>query len=381
MARNIESRLKALKARRSGSDRISRIATASQISVLADSLLTEAYQKRSSKPYTQYALGSMQEVKPDYTRVSIETAERVAKQIVEALASEGFDLACELQGSVPCNLHIRGVSDVDLLILDTAFYTYDSTGQAARAGWYNSPINYTPVSALLKLRKRIEEVLPLKFPAADVDTKGRKAVAISGGSLARPVDVVPSHWHNTADYQRTYLKEDRGVRILDKIALTTIGNMPFKHIKQITDQDIAALRSLKKAIRLCKHVKNDAIDEGKSIPFSSFDLAATMYHANIPALRVGAGYELAILAETQRHLDALTCNPSSARILMVPDGSRRIFDTDEKLDGLRALSIEIDDLSREVAKEHSVLLEMFGQPSLSDSRSTLEKAYIADIAA
>jgi len=379
MARNISNRLVSLKARRSGTDRLNRVAASQMQDVLQKSAIRESYQKRAAdKPYTSYALGSMQEVGPDYTRVSLETAERVANQLMGDLKPAGFLVSFELQGSVPCNIHIRGVSDVDLLVLDEAFHTYDILGPFAQLGGYRSPISYTPLSALQRLRSQIEGTLKLRYPKADVDTAGGKAVNISGGSLARPVDVVPSYWHDTADYQRTRQKHDRSVCIMDKKVPTTIENMPFRHIKRITDQDVATLHSLKKSIRLCKHVKNDAIEEGTSIGLPSFDIAATMYHADIAALRVGAGYELAVLAETQRHLDHLACNFDHARTLSVPDGSRKIFDTEAKLRGLHSLSLEMDDLAREVAKEQSVLLSLTEQPSLSLSRGVLAKAYVPE---
>jgi hypothetical protein len=37
--------------------------------------------------------------------------------------------------------------------------------------------------------------------------------------------------------------------------------------------------------------------------------------------------------------------------MRVSDGSRRIFDTNEKYEGLKKLSFEMDDLVREVARE------------------------------
>jgi hypothetical protein len=139
---------------------------------------------------------------------------------------------------------------------------------------------------------------------------------------------------------------------------------------------LLALLSLNKAIRLCKNVKSDAQDDGTEINLPSFDIAATMYHADIAALRVAAGYELAILAEMQRHLDALARNSDQARTLLVPDGSRRIFDTEAKLNGLLTLSIEMDDLLKEVAKEQDYLIGFGREPGLFESRQAIAKAYI-----
>jgi hypothetical protein len=243
-------------------------------------------------------------------------------------------------------------------------------------GHYTNPTSKTSVGVLSALRRDSESTLKTSFPAATVDTSGSKAIKISGGSLARPVDVVPSHWHDTEAYQASSQEHDRGVTILNKTVPEPVANLPFLHIKRIGDRCDAISGGLRKAIRLCKNVKADAQEEGETISLPSFDIAATMYHADLAALRAGAVYELAILAETQRHLDVLACNHEQARMLMVPDGSRRIFDTTEKLNGLNRLSTEMDDLIRQVAKEQKPVLS-YSEPLLADSRTAIASAYIA----
>ncbi|MCH4549281.1 hypothetical protein MK632_26550 [Rhizobium changzhiense] len=378
MARDIGKRLNQLHTRRSGVDRLGRLAQDAATEVLQKSSREESWQKRArDKPYTRYCLGAMQEVDQDYTRISVETAERVGKQLLEGLQASDIPVEFRLQGSVPLNVHIRGVSDVDLLTLETSFLRYDSTGRMAQSGLYY-PSNKSSLEVLSALRSESEKILKAKYPAATVDTSGGKAIAISGGSLPRPVDVVPSHWYDTADFQASELQRDRGVFILDKKVPTELSNFPFRHIHEINQQDLAARAGLKKAIRLCKNVKNDAIEDGKKIVFPSFDIASTMYHCDLNGLRVGTFYELAVLAETQRFLDELYHNSEKAKSLLVPDGSRRIFDSDEKYEGLRTLSVEMDDLAKEVAKEQSLLLKYGGtDPSLGDSRRVLNETYVA----
>ncbi|MBB3398824.1 hypothetical protein [Rhizobium sp. BK060] len=376
MPRDISKRLTQLHTRRSGIDRLGRVAQDAAAEVLKKSYLEEGWQKRAKdQPYTRYCLGAMQEVDKDYTRISVETAERVGKQLLEGLQALDIPVEFRLQGSVPLNVHIRGVSDVDLLTLETSFLIYQNNGQKAQSGAY-TPTNKSSLSVLSTLRTEAEKILKVKYPAATIDTTGGKAIAVSGGSLPRPVDVVPSHWYDTVDYQASGLERDRGVYILDKKVPTTLSNYPFLHIHRINQQDIAAAAGLKKAIRLCKNVKNDAIEDGKKIVFPSFDIASTMYHCDLAGLRAGAYYELAVLAETQRFLDELYHSSEKAKSLWVPDGSRRIFDTDEKYEGLRSLSVEMDDLAKEVAKEQSALLKYGGEPSLGDSRRVLNESYI-----
>lgn len=374
MAKNIEKRLQQLRLRRGGVDRLAQLNEAARDEVIRKSVLEEEWQKRAkNKPHTQYALGAMQEVDSDYTRISVETAMRVGNQLHTGLTALGFTVDFRLQGSVPLNVHIRGVSDVDLLNLDVDFYTYATNGALNLSGHYKSPTQKTSLGELLKLRTESEKILRSQFPAATVDTSGGKAIAISGGSLARPVDVVPSHWHDTIGYQSSRAEHDRGVTILDKKIPATLDNQPFLHIYRIHERDNYALGGLKKAIRLCKNVKNDAIEDGRLIKLPSFDIAATMYHADMSALGIGVYFELAVLAETQRFLDELYHNPSTAKSLVVPDGSRKIFDTEEKYNALKSLSMEMDDLAREVAKEQNQLLGTMGDFSLSDVRDELRK--------
>mgnify|MGYP001337342681 CR=1 FL=1 len=378
MARDINSRIARLNSRRKGLDRVGRVSTQASQEILNKSLYQEDWQSRSKKEYTRYALGSMQEVGKEYTGVSIETANRVADQLRSGLESEGYSVDFRLQGSVPLNVHIRGVSDVDLLTLDIAFLTYYSFGSMAKAGRYTASTSKTSVGVLSSLRTASEAILERRYPAATVDKTGAKAISIYGGSLARSVDVVPSHWHDNEEYQLSQDQSDRTVTILNNKNKTTIDNLPFLHIKNVTIVDNETNGGIKKAIRLCKNVKNDAIEEGTPIELPSFDIASLIYHIDRNAVSLNSVYELSVLAETQRFLDVLYNNEGYAKSLRTPDNSRFIIDNNEKYSAVRRLSIEVDDLAKEVAKEQADRYIGSGEISLSDSRATLNSRLIIE---
>ena len=378
MARDINSRIARLNSRRKGLDRVGRVSTQASQEILNKSLYQEDWQSRSKKEYTRYALGSMQEVGKEYTGVSIETANRVADQLRSGLESEGYSVDFRLQGSVPLNVHIRGVSDVDLLTLDIAFLTYYSFGSMAKAGRYTASTSKTSVGVLSSLRTASEAILERRSPAATVDKTGAKAISIYGGSLARSVDVVPSHWHDNEEYQLSQDQSDRTVTILNNKNKTTIDNLPFLHIKNVTIVDNETNGGIKKAIRLCKNVKNDAIEEGTPIELPSFDIASLIYHIDRNAVSLNSVYELSVLAETQRFLDVLYNNEGYAKSLRTPDNSRFIIDNNEKYSAVRRLSIEVDDLAKEVAKEQADRYIGSGEISLSDSRATLNSRLIIE---
>ena len=373
MARNINDRLTQLNTRRKGTDRITSLNSTFAAEVASASLLTENYQKRASttQPHTRYALGAMQEVGPSYTQIGIDTATRVGKQLVALSMAVDF----RLQGSVPLNVHIRGVSDVDLLTLAIGYWTYDRHGALSLAGSYASPDARSSVTVLAGVRTEAERLLRSAYPAATVDCGGGKCIALSGGSLARPVDVVPSHWHDTADYQTSYQEHDRGIVILDKKVPEALNNLPFRHIKRVHDLDTSLLGGLKKAIRLTKNVKNDAENSASAAKLPSYDIAALLYHADKNALRSGSYYELAILQETQRFLDWCWANKEAAKLLRTPDNSRAILNTPEKLSALLTISSEMDTLAKEVAKEQVATLR-YAEPSRMQIDEALRKAYI-----
>lgn len=346
MALTIEQRLEQLRSRRRGTDEKSRLRlnelAFSELSQL--SALTESWQRRApTQPYTRYALGAMQAVAADYTQKSRDEATRVGKQLEDNLTG----VETELQGSVPLDVHIRGVSDVDLLVLRTDFLVYDQSG--VRASMY-TPSPLDRIERLADLRSRAATHLTSAFPAVDVDVSGGKCIALSGGSLARPVDVVPALWWDTATYQATGRKPERGVTILNVKVPEALSNLPLLHIERIHNLDATYYGGLKMAVRLVKNVKNDT-DNADGMKLPSFDIAALMYHADAQGLSACALNELYVLAETRRFLSWCATNPIAAGQFRTPDGLRAVLDTDGKRMAVKALADEFDNLAWRVAQE------------------------------
>lgn len=350
MAFPIDQRIGELRRRRRGMDRLDDLTFSDQRTVIAKSLEDELWEQRQKdNKHTRYTLGAMQAVGSEYTEITVNTAVRVGKQLQDRLDQH---LELRLQGSVPLNVHIRGVSDVDLLTIDTCVFRYDAHGCLAST---YVPANRTRLDVLTSLRSDAERELKVAYPAVKIDCSGGKAISLKGGSLPRPVDVVPAVWYNTAEYQSSLAEHDRGVVILDKNVPTTVENRPFLHIKRIDDADVLAAGGLKKAIRLTKNIKSDS-DRSAVKKISSFDLASLMYHADRNALAMGRYYELAILAEVRRFLDWVYHHEVEAKSLYTPDGSRPILDTADKFQAVRNLSYDVDELAKEVAREQSIFV-------------------------
>jgi hypothetical protein len=306
----------------------------------------EAYQRRTPGRATKYALGAMQAVDADYTRNSYEEGNRVLRQLQEGLAGE-ISVEFKYQGSVPLDIHIRGISDIDMLVLRNDFHTYDPSGPAAQAGRYRNPIADTAIDRIRRLRSRCEAILASAYPTADLDKSGSKSITLSGGSLRRKVDVVPSHWHDTARYQSSGSEHERGVSILVKDEGRTTDNLPFLHMKHINDKNIATWDGAKKTIRLLKNLKSDS-DYCSLISLSSYDIASLVWHFPHTSLQVIDAKELTLLAAAKLHLNWCAANKAEVMKLDTPDGTRKIIDNDSKFWGLTLLALEIDQLAEAV---------------------------------
>ncbi|MGF6568625.1 hypothetical protein ABH945_000701 [Paraburkholderia sp. GAS333] len=333
--------------------------------------VTESFETKGKGDATRYALGCMAQVPPEYTRISLRDGQRVADQLT---SQKVYAVETRLQGSVPLNVHIYSSSDVDLLVLATWYCQVDQpTIQPNSYNFATGPKSM--LKELMDLRTYCETYLAQKYPAADVDTSGAKAIAVSGGSLARKVDVVPSHWIDTLDYQRLHLEYFRDVAILDKHAHTTLRNSPFKHMMLIDAKDKATDESAKKAIRLLKCLCRDA---DADIGLSSYEIAGLIYHMQDEKLKVNPYLPLTLLSRVDEHLHQLEDHPSYAKSLRAPDGSRFILDTAQKVNAVTALRSELNDTINNVAAEYDTSQQFLFDRSLALARArrTLDSTLI-----
>jgi hypothetical protein len=303
----------------------------------------------------------MEQMKPSYTETSLRDGERVSEQLKKGLS---VDVETRLQGSVPLNIHIYASSDVDLLVLDRSFITYE-TPTVSSASYVNDP-SIRPVERLLNLRSQCETLLQSKYPAADVDTSGAKSIAVSGGSLARKVDVVPSHWDDNLDYQRTGLEYNRGVKILDKVNRCTLGNLPFLHMERINRKDGQVTGNAKRAIRLLKCLSRDS---SHSIDLSSYDLAGLIYNMQDADLQVPWFQPLQLLTNVEQFLETLLAHQWYAKSLDTPDKTRKVLDKDEKFDSLAYLRSDLEDLIVGIGEEYVAELPYYSDKNLARERA------------
>lgn len=247
---------------------------------------------------------------------------------------------------MPLNIHIRGVSDVDLLEIHGRYFTYSTVGVAA--GTYGGVgTGISVVQEVLNMRSISEEELRTHFWGATVDTTNAKSIQLSDEIF-------------------------RGVTVVDKFTRETTDNFPFLFAHYINQKALATNDGAKMAIRLLKNIKSDSDDE---IGLSSYDIASLMFHCPDNQIMRHVARDLSILSGAENWLSSLCGARQFAEDLMTPDRTRRILDKAEKWDGLGILSKNLTELSLEVDREIAGPY-VFGHRDLGDVRKNLNESRI-----
>lgn len=347
---NFGNRLESLKNRRQGTRERALFDRNLSSFSLADPRIKEQYEELAESPAIKYAIGAMAAVSASSTKISVEEGERVADTLIASLAQVGIRTSKEIQGSVALDVHIEGHSDVDMLIIKEGIVLFATPKVDGSECVSSDP--RTMVNIIKELRMESETKLTSRYHAADVDCSGHKSISLSGGSLRRKIDIVPACWYYSKTYQRSYEKHDKAVEIYHKGQHELIGNSPFLHKKKVDDKDLVYAGNLKKVIRLMKNVVADMPDYKKRTAkkLSSYDLTAIGYHMEAQ-LECPSYLSLTLVDRLRSYLLLLSTSKSQRDRLVVPDGSRRIFNDENKVEALNILYSEVNDLATAISND------------------------------
>jgi len=311
----------------------------------------EMYETLKESDSIKYTIGAMASVDEKSTQVSISEGNRVANSLIKSLSVRNIYTESRLQGSVALNIHIKGHSDVDMLIIKKGIVKVEYPKITPEN--YSTSSDYrSMIDIVQEIRLESEDILPRNFPKADIDILGNKSIAMSGGSLQRKVDIVPACWYDTHTYQKTQDESDRGIEIYHKSNHELILNLPFTHVKLISNRDDRYRGNLRSVIRLMKNMIADMPDGKKRIAkkLSSYDLASIAYHMD-NSLSLPSDMRLGLVEKTREYLHYLLIYPYIRDLLDVPDGSRKIFDDEKKVKALEVLKKEFTALAEAIAKD------------------------------
>jgi hypothetical protein len=308
---------------------------------------TEEYRRATKNTDYEYLVEAMQPIANDYTEETFVQGDRVKNQLETNLGYQHY-AEYAYQGSVTSDTHIKVHSDIDLITIRGGFSSLE-------AGVPNpSPYQGNVIEDLRALRRDCDGILRRKFPEVDVDATRGKAIALSGGSLKREIDVVIANWYTTRAYAQWGASIHRGINVLDNNAGASIQNLPFLHNFQINQKDKRTNTGLRKATRLLKTLKYDA---EPVLAISSYDVAALAHAVPDADLTVGDGQYLQLTLNVNGFLTKCVVDSRLCDSLEVPNGTRKIFGgKGTTVAALKALQSELGDLLSRITREKSAAL-------------------------
>lgn len=328
---------------------------------LATNLSAEEYPSISYTDVTRYVTLAMKGVDPLYTRKSKEAGEKVKSHLLKELDNVEY----EYQGSVMTDTHIKGNSDIDLLVISTKFYTFDREGIKDLV---DDPIkrrnlNFIQIDKLKKelsgssyygaledLRhNRIQSESTLKDVYDICDCTHPKAIKIKNKTLNRDVDIVIANWYDdSSSVLNDKKKEYRGIQVYDKDNNSKCSpDYPFLSIYRINEKSANTNGRLKKMIRFLKNIK---VDSNFDIQLSSFDINAICYQINELSYINKNKYELIEVISNQ--LKSLINDPNHYHNLKSVDEREYIFrNKTNKFNSIKLLLNEISSVLEDLKKE------------------------------
>lgn len=299
-----------------------------------------------------YIRMAMKGVEPEYTQKSKEAGERV-KGHLKDLEQVSF----EYQGSVMTNTHIKGHSDIDLLVLSEKFYRYDAAGSqrfindsslrgGLKPGQVNNLLNEVSGSSytgdglkdLRDLRLNSEGILTYTYEICDI--RNSKAIKITNKSLNRDVDVVVANWYDDVVSIINDKGEYRGIQVYNKdLHSRELPDYPFLSISRINQRSADTNGRLKRMIRFLKNIKADS-GKADQVKLSSFDFNAICYDID-PGLYYNKTF-IELVPILYNQIYSICNNAHHADRVTSVDGREPIFrGNPEKIQNLRLILAEV----------------------------------------
>lgn len=315
----------------------------------SDELSTLAYSN-----ILTYIRVAMNGVEPEYTQKSKDAGEKVKTHLSKVLSGVSF----RYQGSVMTNTHIKGYSDIDLLVISEKFYMWDSyeatkilETDEQRSKFYpfqiqklenernKSSYNGDTLADLKEIRLNCETTMKAVYQICDISRA--KAIKIKNLSLNREVDIVVSNWYDDVRSIIFDKGDHRGIQIYNKEEHRKESvDYPFISIQKINHKSSETNGRLKKMIRFLKTIKADSEFD---IDLSSFDINSICFDIDVSKYKDVKFYQLVSVLYYQ--LMSICTNQGHADNIVSVDEREYIFrGRPNKLENIKLMLKELEAL-------------------------------------
>jgi len=205
-----------------------------------------------------------------------ERAERMVRQAVNKWAEDFDDIEFKYvpKGSYTNNTNVRQDSDVDIAVVRTDFYYFDSSDLGQDDQLSGSGVTYTLEGILL--RNSLAQNLKSRF-GADCDTTGSTAIELRENSGRVKADIVPAFMFRKYYYDALgNVSYHEGQKVF-KTDGSSVVNYPDQQLLNGRTKNVATNSRYKQLVRILKRAENDLVELKKIEPLASYFMECLMY--------------------------------------------------------------------------------------------------------
>lgn len=319
----------------------------------------------TNREILEYIKRAMVGVESEYTDKTIEAGNKIKQH----LKNNNPNLDYRFQGSVMCNTHIKGYSDIDLIQITNSFYSHEPRNNFSQKHSNSNnyltptqnqnllniingtPYNENPNTDLRKLRLQAETVLTGIYK--NVIISKPKSIEVNPTYPNRIVDVVTASWYKNIESELANDPDLRGINIYDKEKNECLPkDYPFVKIRLLNERDKTVNGRLKKMIRFLKTIKADSDYNLKGI--SSFDISSICYNISIWKYLDKSYYELVLVIYSE--LKIIVEDETYRNTIKSIDGTEYIFkNNNEKVRLLKLIFEEISFINQDLVASNSMI--------------------------
>ncbi|MBF4996656.1 nucleotidyltransferase [Nocardia sp. BSTN01] len=221
-------------------------------------------------------LGRYCQPSSDHEQAKQDRAERMVRNAVEIWKVDHEDVRISYvpKGSYANNTNVRQDSDVDIAVVRTDFYYFD-TSELRESDKQTGSGQTFPLEGVA-FRNSLAQSLKVRF-GSDCDTTGSTAIELIENSGRVSADIVPSF-----DFRKYYydvhgrIAYHSGQKVF-KTDGTSVVNYPLQQLENGRAKNNATSRRYKKLVRILKRAENDLVAAGRIKELPSYFMECLMY--------------------------------------------------------------------------------------------------------
>ncbi|MEQ9466463.1 MAG: hypothetical protein RLN88_03575 [Ekhidna sp.] len=305
---------------------------------LREPVLSDAFHQSGYSDCLRYALESMVEIDASYAYKVYANSRRIHEMISAALKKRGYDVDYRYQGALKTYSNILLYGDVEIIVI-------------------KKNISEKPHQDMQTLALDLMNILSGNPSFKRVDYSDKTRIRITALKPTCEIDILPSIWINSAEYNKTKNEIYRGIAEFDFANKKVKKYLPFLNIARINSRDQHTNGNLKAIARLLKSLRADSQDQ---INLRDSEINALVY--NMPEVEMAASPKkvLSLLPKVSSLLSKLATDTESFNRLLSPSEKDRVFSgRPEKQKEVKKLNASllrlIDDLKSDLESRNLTL--------------------------